>query len=68
MINLGRLILFYTCGSHKNSNTIKFFVYKTFHIPYDSCSLRTQENVTWPTSFLEPILEEAEKRTYLYLK
>lgn len=61
-------VSFILCGSHKNSNTIKFFVYKTFHIPYDSCSLRTQENVTWPTSFLEPILEEAEKKNLSVFK
>lgn len=50
------------CGSYKYSSSEKFFVYEIFHIPYDQCILRTNKNVKWPTNFLEPILEKAERK------
>ncbi len=55
------------CGRRAGSNH-RLLVRKVFPIPYDACTDRRPDRVTWPTEILVPVLEEANKYGYSVVK
>lgn len=49
------------CGRAASPDRAKVVVHRVVPIPYEACE-RTDRRVTWPTSFLEPLLVEAARR------
>jgi hypothetical protein len=48
------------CGRHQGHDRHCLSVREVVLIPYDVCN-RYEDRITWPTSFLEPLLLQAEK-------
>lgn len=49
------------CGRASSPGRTKLVVHEIVPIPYEACR-RTDRRVTWPTSFLEPLLDKAARR------
>lgn len=47
------------CGRRVDQERHRLLVRKIVLIPYDVCSLRQPDRVTWPTDLLPPLLDEA---------
>lgn len=56
------------CGNSSVENRNKFTVHKIFNIPYADCELRSEGAVLWQTKVLEPLLEEADKKSLSVFK
>jgi hypothetical protein len=56
------------CGRRRSDTHHCLSVRTIVPVPYDQCSVRTPDRVTWSTSLLVPLLEEARKRDLAVLK
>ena len=56
------------CGHHRGAGCHRLLVSKLFPIPYEACSVRTPERVTWSTDMLPPLLEEASRHGLAVVK
>src|SRR4051812_46861269 len=56
------------CGRRRGSTRQALTVQHVVPIPYEECSLRTPNRVTWSTERLRPLLERAAARDLAILK
>jgi len=56
------------CGRRRGRSRHALCVQEIVPIPYDECSVRMADGVTWPTDRLRPLLERAEARDLAILK
>lgn len=49
------------CGRRDGKTRHRLLLRKLVLVPYDQCSERSPDRVTWPTRYLEPLLYEAAK-------
>lgn len=56
------------CGRLSTNKVHRLVVRRIELIPYEQCSVRLPDQVTWPTSFLVPLLEEARKKGWAIVK
>jgi proteasome lid subunit RPN8/RPN11 len=56
------------CGRAAGSEIHRLLVHEIIKIPHEDCSNRTEDRVTWPTSFLLPLLKKAAKRGMAVMK
>jgi hypothetical protein len=56
------------CGRADNEQGHRLLVNQIFPVPYDRCSVRTPDRVTWPTDFLIPHLNTAAKHQLAVVK
>lgn len=50
------------CGRRDGDRRHRLLVREVHPIPYHVCTARTPTRVTWPTDFIEPLLEKATKQ------
>jgi hypothetical protein len=60
-------IAFLLCGRRDGARH-RLSVRRVVPIPYELCSVRAPDRVTWPTKVLEPVLAEAAKRGEAVIK
>lgn len=56
------------CGRASSSNRHRLLVRKLALVPYEMCTVRAPDRVTWPTSVLVPLLELAAKHNWAIVK
>ncbi|WP_236952133.1 HesA/MoeB/ThiF family protein [Mesorhizobium loti] len=56
------------CGRRAGQSRHRLMVQKVVTIPYDQCSVRLPDRVTWSTAKLEPLLNEAAQRDLAVVK
>jgi hypothetical protein len=56
------------CGRATSATRHRLLVRKLALIPYDACSVRKPDQVTWPTELLVPFLEEAARNNWAIVK
>lgn len=56
------------CGRRAGTGTHRLLLHKIVPVPYEYCSLRAPDQVTWSTDILMPLLSEAAKRRLGILK
>lgn len=56
------------CGRARRGGEHRLIVRRLELVPYDLCSVRLPDRVTWPTSVLVPLLSEAAKRGWAVVK
>lgn len=56
------------CGRHATRDGHRLIVHRIVKVPYDLCSLRTPDRVTWSTEQLPSLLAEAGKRGWALVK
>src|SRR6185295_17018876 len=56
------------CGRRRGSTRHALTVQQVVPIPYDECSTRSPDRVTWSTERLKPLLERAAARDLAILK
>lgn len=56
------------CGRRTGANYHRLFVHKVISVPYEVCSVREPDRVSWSTDLLVPLLEEASRREMAILK
>ncbi|MCB2075416.1 ThiF family adenylyltransferase [Novosphingobium sp. FKTRR1] len=56
------------CGRRDDAVRHRLVVQKVVPVPYDVCSVRLPDRVTWPTKVLEPLLMEAAQRGLAIVK
>lgn len=56
------------CGRSQFNNSDRLLVHEIIKIPHDSCSVRSSDQITWPTQLLIPALERVSKRSLAILK
>jgi len=56
------------CGRRKGDGRHRLLMHRIFLVPYEDCSVRTPDQVTWPTHLLPPLLDEAAKRGLALVK
>ncbi len=56
------------CGRAASSDRHRLVVRRLEPIPYERCSVRKPDQVTWPTEVLVPWLEEAQRRNWAVVK
>ena len=49
------------CGRRRGSQRHRLLVQRIVPVPYDACSVRLPDRVTWSTDVLPPLLEEATR-------
>ena len=54
-------VAFALCGHRRGTERHRLVVRRVALVPYDACSLRTTDRVTWSTDVLPPLLEEASR-------
>ena len=54
-------VAFALCGHRRGAERHRLVVRRVALVPYDNCSLRTTDRVTWSTDVLPPLLEEASR-------
>lgn len=55
------------CGRRAGARH-RLFVHRVIPVPYEACTVREPDRVSWSTDFLIPLLEEASKRGMAILK
>lgn len=56
------------CGRRKGAHRHRLLVHRIFLVPYEKCSERAPDRVTWPTDVLLPLLHDAEKHGWAVVK
>ncbi len=56
------------CGRCMGSEEHRVIVHKIYPIPYQQCSVRSCERITWSTESLAPLLDQAAQRNLTVLK
>lgn len=56
------------CGIHKDDEQIKLLVNEIIPVPYEICTIREEDIITWPTDYLIPYLVKANKYDYSIIK
>ncbi len=56
------------CGRARSTQRHRLLVRRIELVPYSACSVRRPDRVTWPTSLLLPLLEEATKNNWALVK
>ena len=56
------------CGQRKGTNRHKLLVREVHCVPYENCSERTGERLTWSTDLLAPLLKKANQKRWSILK
>ena len=56
------------CGHRRGIERHRLLVHKLVPVPYDACSVRNPNQVTWRTDILPPLLNEADKYDLAVLK
>lgn len=56
------------CGRRSGEERHRLLVNRLFLVPYDKCSVRTPDRVTWPTELLVSLLEEAARKNFALVK
>ena len=56
------------CGRHRGAERQRLLVHRLAPVPYEACSVRTRNRVTWPTDMLPPLLEDARRGGLAVLK
>lgn len=56
------------CGRHKMKDSTKLLVHELVLIPYDQCSIREPDLITWSTTIIVPYLEKAMNKGFAILK
>lgn len=54
-------LAFLLCGQARGPTATRLMVRKVVPVPYEVCSIRGHDQVTWPTEWLVPTLNEANK-------
>ena len=54
-------VAFALCGHRRGAERHRLVVRRVALVPYDNCSLRTPDRVTWSTNVLPPLLKEASR-------
>lgn len=61
-------VAFALCGQRASEHRHRLMVNQVIPVPYDHCSVRMPDRVTWPTEDLVPLLNEAAKRRLSIVK
>lgn len=56
------------CGHRRSAERHRLLLRRIVPVPYESCSQRTPERVTWSTDLLPPLLDEASRHGLAVLK
>ncbi len=56
------------CARRAGAQRHRLLVRRVLPIPYESCSVRSPDRVSWPTDLLPPLLEEAAKNGWALVK
>jgi hypothetical protein len=56
------------CGKYADNNHTKLLVHEIVPIPYDICKIRESDLIIWPTDYLIPYLQKANKFGYSIIK
>jgi hypothetical protein len=56
------------CGRSNYNNNRTLLVQELFVVPYDKCTVREHDQVTWLTDIINPFLEKASKRGLAIVK
>ena len=56
------------CGRRRGAERHRLLVRHLFPVPYEACSERKPDRVTWPTDVLPPLLEDAAREGMAVLK
>ena len=56
------------CGRRNGTERHRLLVHELALIPYQDCSVRTPQRVTWPTDLLPPLLNDAADRGLALIK
>jgi len=56
------------CGRHKTNLQTRLLIHDLVLIPYEQCSIREPDLVTWSTELIIPFLEKASKKGLALLK
>lgn len=56
------------CGQRADTQRHRLLVQEIHLIPYELCSVRTPQRLTWPTDYLVPLLEKAERHQLSVVK
>ena len=56
------------CGRRRDAEHHRLLVHRWVPVPYEVCSERKPDRVTWPTEMLPPLLEQARLRGLAILK
>lgn len=56
------------CGRRAGVDSHRLLIHKIVQVPYEYCSLREPDRVSWSTDMLVPLLNEASKRGMAILK
>lgn len=56
------------CGRAESGERHRLIVRRVELVPYEACSVRRPDCVTWPTDLLVPLLEEAARRNLALVK
>jgi ThiF family/Prokaryotic homologs of the JAB domain len=52
-------VAFLACGRRDSERKLRLTVQDVFHVPHDVCTIRTPDQVTWPTDAIAPLLDRA---------
>ena len=55
------------CGRNEGKTRQKLLVHRLIPVPYEICT-RTEDRLVWPVTWLDPLLEEAERRGFSLVK
>ena len=50
------------CGRRKGAEAHRFSVLEIHKVPYSTCRVRRPDYVEWPTKFIVPLMEKAQKK------
>ena len=64
----GEAVAVALCGRRSGDGVAVLAVHELMAIPYDACSERSAVSVSWPTSYVRPLLEKAMKRDMAIVK
>ena len=56
------------CGRRRGAKRHRLLVHRLVPVPYEVCTEREPDRVTWPTDVLPPLLEEAGRHKWAVLK
>ena len=56
------------CGRRSGETQHTLSVHEIMPIPYDDCSVRKADQITWPTNLILPLLDKAERKNMAIVK
>jgi len=61
-------VAFALCGRAEFKNDQKLLVNEIIIVPYEACSIRKVDQVTWSSNVLQPVLEKAKRNNFGVIK